>query len=138
MFNPGAHLRVLNFPPTARGRKAEARHKIVPKLTDGHFKETLRKLDSLERERERERERKKRASNIALSNKMPSHLAKEVSSYIAIARGKRRNTRRKRGSSRGRSRRVKTRGKRTRNSSGSRSRRGSKRGTRRGSRRGKR
>lgn len=130
MLNPGAHLRVLNFPPTARGRKAEARHKILPKLTDGHFKETLRKLDSLDR--------KKRASSIALSNKMPSHLAKELSSYIAVGSGKRRNTRRKRGSSRGRSRRVKTRGKRTRNSRGSRSRRGSKRGTRRGSRRGKR
>ena len=128
MFNPGAHLRVLNFPPTARGRKAEARHKILPKLTDGHFKETLRKLDSLDR--------KKRASSIALSNKMPSHVAKNVTEFIAS--GKRRNTRRKRGSSRGRSRRVKTRGKRTRNSRGSRSRRGSKRGTRRGSRRGKR
>ena len=57
MFNPGADLRVNNYPRTPAGRKAQAKDKLIPKLTHAHFTETLQKLDSLDK--------KKRASNEA-------------------------------------------------------------------------
>ena len=111
----------LFFNPRTEEEKKEQREqirrflnieKLKVKLNDKHFKALLQKLES------KALEKKRKASIVALSNKIPSHVAKTVSKFIARGKRKTKRARKSRRRSRGR--------RRSRCRRGSRGRRGSR------------